>query len=73
METHPSPPRKEPVRLDAWVVGAQQGFQHQITRWRLGSLGTSFTSFGPRWRHPEWNKFNRARQQTDARGDRYLD
>jgi hypothetical protein len=45
----------------------------QISRWRLGSLGTSFTSFGPRWRHPEWNNFNRARRQADARGARYLD
>lgn len=45
----------------------------QISRWRLGSLGTSFTSFGPRWRHPEWNNYNRARRQADARGARYLD
>lgn len=45
----------------------------QIARWRLGSLGTSFTTFGPRWQHPEWNNFNRARRQADARGARYLD
>ncbi|MFH1032881.1 MAG: hypothetical protein V1806_00110 [Pseudomonadota bacterium] len=45
----------------------------QVTRWRMGSLGTSFTTFGPRWRHPEWNNFNRARRQADARGARYLD
>lgn len=45
----------------------------RVRRWRLGSLSTTFTSFGPRWQHPDWDAFNRARRQADARGARYLD
>ena len=45
----------------------------RVRRWRLGSLCTTFTSFGPRWQHPDWTDFNRARRQADARGARYLD
>lgn len=45
----------------------------RVRRWRLGSLNTTFTSFGPRWQHPDWADFNRARRQADARGARYLD
>ncbi len=45
----------------------------RVRRWRLGSLSTAFTSFGPRWQHPDWSDFNRARRQADARGARYLD
>lgn len=45
----------------------------RVRRWRQGSLSTAFTSFGPRWQHPDWADFNRARRQADARGARYLD
>jgi hypothetical protein len=45
----------------------------QMRRHRLGVLGTYFTSFGPRWRHPDWDHFNRARRQADARGASYQD
>lgn len=45
----------------------------QTNRWRRGSLGTSFTSFGPRWHHPDWRDFNQARRQADAHGASYAD
>lgn len=45
----------------------------RVRRWRLGRLGTYFTSFAPRWEHPDWPHFNRARRQADARGARYQD
>jgi biotin operon repressor len=45
----------------------------QMRRHRLGVLGTYFNSFGPRWLHPDWEHFNRARCQADARGASYQD
>lgn len=45
----------------------------RVRRWRLGRLGTYFTSFAPRWEHPDWASFNRARRQADARGAHYGD
>ncbi len=40
-------------------------------RRHLGLLGTYFTSFRPRWEYPEWEDFNLARRQADARGASY--
>lgn len=45
----------------------------QKRRRSLGLLTTYFNSFGPRWAHPQWEDFNRARRQADARGARYGD
>lgn len=45
----------------------------RMRRWRLGTLGTCFTSFAPRWEHVDWPLFNRGRRQADARGARYMD
>jgi len=38
-----------------------------------GLLTTYFTSFRPRWEYPEWEDFNLARRQADARGADYGD
>lgn len=40
-------------------------------RGRTGSLSTFFTGFGPRWEHPNWPDFNKARQMADATGAEY--
>lgn len=40
-------------------------------RRHLGLLTTFFTSFRPRWEYPEWEDFNLARRQADARGADY--
>ncbi|MFH1059194.1 MAG: hypothetical protein V1797_11035 [Pseudomonadota bacterium] len=45
----------------------------RVRRARLGLLGTYFPVFQPRWQHPEWDHFNRARQEADALGARYDD
>ncbi len=45
----------------------------QTRRHRIGVLGTFFNTFGPRWQHPDWESFNRARRQADARGAAYQD
>ncbi|MCB2192998.1 MAG: helix-turn-helix domain-containing protein [Deltaproteobacteria bacterium] len=42
-------------------------------RRHLGLLTTYFTSFRPRWEYPEWEDFNLARRQADARGADYND
>ncbi|MCB2227275.1 MAG: helix-turn-helix domain-containing protein [Desulfarculaceae bacterium] len=42
-------------------------------RRQLGLLNTYFTSFKPRWEYPEWEDFNLARRQADARGASYGD
>ena len=42
-------------------------------RRHLGLLNTYFTSFKPRWEYPEWEDFNLARRQADARGASYVD
>jgi DNA-binding transcriptional ArsR family regulator len=42
-------------------------------RRQLGLLNTYFTSFRPRWEYPEWEDFNLARRQADARGADYGD
>ena len=42
-------------------------------RRHLGLLTTYFTSFRPRWEYPEWEDFNLARRQADARGADYGD
>lgn len=42
-------------------------------RRQLGLLTTYFTSFRPRWEYPEWEDFNLARRQADARGADYGD
>lgn len=40
-------------------------------RSRTGSLSTFFTGFGPRWEHPNWPDFNKARQIADSTGAEY--
>ena len=40
-------------------------------RRQLGLLNTYFASFRPRWEYPEWEDFNLARRQADARGADY--
>ncbi|MCF8034786.1 MAG: helix-turn-helix domain-containing protein [Desulfarculaceae bacterium] len=42
-------------------------------RRQLGLLNTYFTSFRPRWEYSEWEDFNLARRQADARGASYGD
>ncbi len=42
-------------------------------RRHLGLLTTYFTSFRPRWEYPDWEDFNLARRQADARGANYTD
>jgi hypothetical protein len=36
-----------------------------------GLLGTYFQTFAPRWEHPDWDSFNRARRLADVRCARY--
>ena len=45
----------------------------QTRRKRLGLLTTAFPSFQPRWEHPDWPYFNKARRMADAFGARYED
>jgi len=45
----------------------------QTRRKRLGLLTTAFPSFQPRWEHPDWAYFNKARRIADAFGARYED
>ncbi len=40
-------------------------------RSRTGSLSTFFIGFGPRWEHPNWPDFNKARQTADSCGAEY--
>ena len=43
----------------------------RLRRGRTGSLSTFFNGFGPRWEHPNWPDFNKARQMADAAGQDY--
>ena len=45
----------------------------QTRRKRLGLLTTAFPSFRPRWEHPDWSYFNKARRLADAFGVHYED
>jgi DNA-binding MarR family transcriptional regulator len=42
-------------------------------RRHLGLFSTAFDSFRPRWERPDWDDFNQARRQADARGALYSD